>query len=76
MGIKSFRPLTPTLRFTALDDFSDITNWEPEWSLTEPYKKTGGRNNYGRVTARHRGGGISNVIGLLILKGTSLEYQP
>ncbi|ACD82741.1 50S ribosomal protein L2 [Candidatus Methylacidiphilum infernorum] len=57
MGIKDFRPLTPVQRFTSLDDFSDITKTEPEWDLTEPYKKKGGRNNYGRITARHRGGG-------------------
>ncbi|QSR84898.1 50S ribosomal protein L2 [Methylacidimicrobium sp. B4] len=57
MGLKEFRPLTPTLRYTQLDSFSDITKSEPERSLTVPLQKKGGRNSYGRVTARHRGGG-------------------
>ncbi|CAB4243861.1 50S ribosomal subunit protein L2 [Methylacidimicrobium sp. AP8] len=57
MGLKQFRPLTPSLRFTQTDSFSDITKSEPESSLTVPLRKSGGRNAYGRVTARHRGGG-------------------
>jgi len=57
VGIKTFRPLTPSLRFTKLPDFSEITKTEPEKSLTESLRKSGGRNVNGRMTARHRGGG-------------------
>ena len=57
MALKTFRPLTPSLRFTALQDLSEITKHTPEKSLLEPKKRTGGRNNYGRVTMRRMGGG-------------------
>lgn len=57
MPIKTFRPLTPTLRFLAGPDFSTITKDTPEKSLLRPLKKTGGRNNNGRLTSRRRGGG-------------------
>ena len=54
MGLKSFRPLTPSSRFKALPDFSEITKDRPEKSLTSTRKRTGGRNNNGRITMRHR----------------------
>lgn len=57
MGIKQYKPTTPGTRWTALSDFSEITKHRPEKSLTEPLKKTGGRNVHGRVTCRWRGGG-------------------
>ena len=57
MALKEFRPLTPTLRFKSLPAFDEITKWRPEKGLVSPKKKTGGRNNYGRVTSRHIGGG-------------------
>ena len=57
MALKTFRPLTPSLRFTATADFSEITKGKPEKSLIENLKRTGGRNHYGRLTSRHRGGG-------------------
>jgi large subunit ribosomal protein L2 len=57
MAIKTFRPLTPAARFKALPDFAEITKDKPEKSLTEPIKRTGGRNNQGRITMRHIGGG-------------------
>ena len=57
MALKEFRPLTPTLRFKALPAFDEITKWRPQRSLVEPKKKSGGRNNYGRLTSRHIGGG-------------------
>src|SRR5215470_10902492 len=57
MALKNFRPLTPTLRFKSLPAFDEITRWEPAKALVEPKKKTGGRNNYGRLTSRHIGGG-------------------
>jgi len=57
MPVKTFRPLTPSLRYITVADFSDITKSRPEKSLVFTRKKTGGRNNYGRVTARGIGGG-------------------
>src|SRR5207245_6684502 len=57
MALKNYRPLTPTLRFKSLPGFDEITKWRPTKSLLESKKKTGGRNNYGRLTSRHIGGG-------------------
>ncbi|OGX34936.1 MAG: 50S ribosomal protein L2 [Omnitrophica WOR_2 bacterium RIFCSPHIGHO2_02_FULL_52_10] len=57
MGLKRFKPTTSSLRFTVISDFSDITKSKPEKSLLRPLKKTGGRNMYGRITSRYRGGG-------------------
>jgi len=57
MAIKKFKPTTPTLRYRTVSDFSDLTKKKPEKSLLEPLKKRGGRNNKGRITMRHQGGG-------------------
>jgi large subunit ribosomal protein L2 len=57
MGLKTFRPLTPSLRSTVLSDFSEITKHTPEKSLTVAKRRTGGRNNLGRMTSRGIGGG-------------------
>lgn len=57
MPVKKFRPVTPTLRYKTVSDFAEITRDTPEKSLLEPLRKTGGRNNLGRVTAFQKGGG-------------------
>lgn len=57
MSVKTFRPLTPTLRYLTVASFEEITKTKPEKSLVKIRKKTGGRNNMGRVTARGIGGG-------------------
>ncbi len=57
MGVRQRKPTTPNLRFTALDDFADVTKHRPEKSLLERYRRHGGRNDYGRITARRQGGG-------------------
>jgi large subunit ribosomal protein L2 len=57
MALKNFRPLTPVLRFKQLPAFEEITKWKPAKSLVEVKKRSGGRNNRGRMTARHIGGG-------------------
>src|SRR5579864_1913915 len=57
MALKNFRPLTPAQRFKSLPALEEITKWTPAKSLLEPKRKTGGRNNYGRLTSRHIGGG-------------------
>ncbi|MEZ5171089.1 MAG: 50S ribosomal protein L2 [Acidimicrobiia bacterium] len=51
------KPSSPGRRFQTVADFSDLTASKPEKSLTKPKKSTGGRNSYGRITSRHRGGG-------------------
>ncbi len=60
--MKTFRPLTPSTRYLTYADFSDITKSRPEKSLVYTRKKTGGRNSYGRVTARAIGGGHKQKI--------------
>ncbi len=57
MGIRKFRPMTPGTRFRSVADFAEVTRSEPERSLVEPLSKSGGRNNIGHLTMRHRGGG-------------------
>ncbi len=57
MSVKTFRPLTPSLRYLTVASFEEITKTKPEKSLVKIRKKTGGRNNTGRVTARGIGGG-------------------
>ena len=57
MGIIKYKPTSPGRRFQSVSDFSEITSSESMKSLLKPVKRSGGRNNYGRVTARHIGGG-------------------
>ena len=53
MPLRSRKPTSPGRRFQTVADFSEITKTEPERSLVVPKGRTGGRNNYGRKTARH-----------------------
>ena len=57
MGSKKIRPVTPGMRGQVSTDFKDITKKKPEKSLLQSKKSSGGRNNKGRITSRHRGGG-------------------
>ena len=57
MGIKLYKPTTPSRRGMSGDDFSSITTDKPEKSLVCGKKRTNGRNNLGRITVRHKGGG-------------------
>jgi len=57
MGIRSFKPTSPGLRQMTVSTFEEVTKSSPEKRLVRPVKKTGGRNSYGRVTVRFRGGG-------------------
>jgi large subunit ribosomal protein L2 len=57
MGIRTLKPVTPASRFATRPDFSEITNNSPEKNLTKELRKSGGRNNTGRITVRRRGGG-------------------
>ena len=85
MAIKTFRPLTPAARFKALPDFAEITKTKPEKKLTESIKRTGGRNNQGRITMRHIGGGHKRRYRIIDFKHSrrdaiaevvSIEYDP
>lgn len=57
MGMKHFRPVTPSLRNMTVSTFDEITKKTPEKSLLTTKKKNAGRNSYGRITVRHQGGG-------------------
>jgi large subunit ribosomal protein L2 len=57
MSIRKFRPMTPGTRFRSVSGFDEITRDTPEKGLLEVRKRTGGRNNQGHITSRHRGGG-------------------
>jgi large subunit ribosomal protein L2 len=73
MAIKKFKPITPSQRYRTVSDFSALTKKEPEKSLLEPLKKTGGRNSKGRVTARHRGGGHKRMYRKIDFKRDKLD---
>src|SRR3981081_2787307 len=57
MAIRKYKPTTPGRRGSSVADFTEITRSTPEKSLLRPLSKTGGRNNQGRITTRHIGGG-------------------
>ncbi|MDP7236803.1 MAG: 50S ribosomal protein L2 [Rhodospirillales bacterium] len=85
MAVRTFRPNTPGQRFKTVSSFEEITKTEPEASLIRPLKKTGGRNNLGRMTARHRGGGHKRRYRAIDFKRdkigiparvASIEYDP
>jgi len=73
MALKTFRPLTPSLRFTTLNRPDDISKKRPERSLVEPKPKTGGRNVYGRITSRRRGGGHKQLYRIIDFKRAKLD---
>lgn len=85
MAIRSRKPTSPGRRFQTSSDFSEITKSTPEKSLLAPTKKSGGRNVYGRKTARHRGGGHKRQYRLVDFKRVkdgvtakvaAIEYDP
>src|SRR3982751_5557798 len=57
MAVRSYKPTSPGRRFMTVSDFDEVTRSEPEKSLLAPIKRNGGRNNNGRITTRHQGGG-------------------
>lgn len=85
MAIKKLNPVTPGTRFMSVSTFEEITKSKPEKSLTTSLKKSGGRNNLGRVTSRHRGGGHKRRYRIIDFKRNkinipgkvaSIEYDP
>ena len=85
MGIRKVKPTSPGRRFQTYLTFDEITKKKPEKSLVVPLKKTGGRNCYGRITCRHRGGGHKRMYRIIDFKRdkidipakvASIEYDP
>jgi len=85
MAIKQFKPYTPGRRFMTVQKNDDLTRKDPERSLLEPLHKKGGRNNRGRITMRHRGGGARRLYRVIDFKRNKLsvpgkiaaiEYDP
>ena len=85
MAVKKYKPTSPGRRFMAVSSFEEITKKAPEKSLTEPLKKTGGRNNNGRITTRHQGGGHKRQYRVIDFKRVkdgvpakvaAIEYDP
>jgi large subunit ribosomal protein L2 len=85
MGVKRYRPTSPGRRFQTVSDFAEVTRTKPEKSLVEPLKKKGGRNNKGRISVRHQGGGHKRRYRKIDFKRTkdgvpakvaAIEYDP
>lgn len=85
MAIKSFKPTTPSRRQMTVTDYSKLSKVAPERSLLEPLKKNSGRNSYGRITVRHRGGGNRRKYRIIDFKRNkigmkaqvmTIEYDP
>jgi large subunit ribosomal protein L2 len=85
MPIKQYKPTSPGRRFGSVADFAEITKTEPEKSLLRPKKRTGGRNNRGRLTMRHQGGGHKQRYRIIDFKRdkagvpgkvAAIEYDP
>ncbi len=85
MAVKRFRPTTPTLRYKTVSSFKEVTKKKPEKTLVVPLKSSGGRNNQGRMTSRHRGGGHKRMYRIIDFrrnkrdmpaKVAAIEYDP
>lgn len=85
MAVKKLKPTSPGRRFQTVSDFGDITTSEPEKSLVVKQKRSSGRNSYGRITSRHRGGGHKRRYRVIDFRRTkdgvpakvaSIEYDP
>ncbi len=85
MGVKPYKPTSPGRRFQTVSDFAEITRSEPEKSLVTSLPKKAGRNNYGRITTRHKGGGHKRRYRIIDFKRNkdgvpakvaTIEYDP
>ena len=85
MGIKQYKPTTPSRRGMSVSTFEEITKNKPERSLTTKLKKHAGRNSYGRITVRHQGGGVKRKYRIIDFKRkkidvpatvVAIEYDP
>ena len=86
MGIRNYKPTTPGRRGSSVADFAEVTRRSPEKSLVQPLPRKGGRNNQGRITTRHQGGGHKRAYRLIDFrrydkdgvpaKVAHIEYDP
>ena len=85
MALRKLRPMTPATRFYSIATFEEVTKTTPEKALLTPIKKSGGRNNMGRITSRHRGGGHKRMYRIVDFKRgrhgveakvAAIEYDP
>ncbi len=85
MGVKQYKPTSPGRRFQTVSDFAEITRSTPEKSLLEPLPQKAGRNSYGRITTRHKGGRVKRQYRVIDFKRTkdgvpakvaTIEYDP
>ena len=85
MGVKQYKPTSPGRRFQTVSDFAEITRKKPEKSLVTSKTNKAGRNNYGRITTRHQGGGVKRKYRVIDFKRNkdgvpskvaSIEYDP
>jgi len=85
MALRKLKPRTSATRFYSVSTFEEVTKFRPEKSLVQPNKKSGGRNNLGRITSRHRGGGHKRMYRVIDFKRdrhgipakvTAIEYDP
>ena len=85
MGIRAYKPTSPARRFYTVSDFKEITTDVPEKKLLESKARTGGRNHYGRITSRFRGGGHKQAYRIVDFKRAKIgvpakvaeiEYDP
>lgn len=76
MGIRKYKPTTPGRRNSSVSDFAEITRSTPEKSLVRPLTKSGGRNSYGRITSRHRGGGHKRAYRVIDFKRNDKDGIP
>lgn len=85
MGIKKYNPVSKGRRISSVDDFKDITKFEPEKSLLMSFKKRAGRNNQGKITVLHKGGGMKRLYRMVDFKREkfdsiatvkAIEYDP
>jgi len=85
MGVRRYKPTSAGRKNMSVSTFEEITKKKPEKSLLEPMRKSGGRNTYGRITTRHRGGGVRRAYRVIDFKRNKLgvpavvaaiEYDP
>ena len=85
MSVRKLKPITPGQRFRIVNEYSEVTTSKPEKSLLKPMKKSGGRNNQGRMTMRYKGGGHKRRYRVIDFKRdkfdvtgevSSIEYDP
>src|SRR6266705_1603829 len=85
MALRKFKPVTPGTRWMSVSSFDEVSKTRPEKALIEPLKKSGGRNNTGRITSRHRGGGHKRFYRIIDFKRNkigmdarviAIEYDP